>query len=364
MVGAMTAPVLLAAQTQTRVSTAMPSTQRGLDSLRIIRFDSVSPATVRAMKLAITQLIQRNGELERRLLGAPRNTSEDLAKYEMLSDELHRAGAEVMLRQRELAISCAALRPQVPIDGTFGFSIDSKIVTEQSGPNLEELTFEFERAPTITTVEAGSPAEKSGIRVGDVWMTVNGKRLMGRVRIDELLKPGSVVSMSMNRGGQLLEFRHVPVAKRVSNYPSDACETASQFGYFGAPFQVFGGDVRPETRKQTPPRPAIVLPAPLRQLFVYTIRGLPAYGGAVLRALDEETRETLKQPPASGVIVVQVQPGLPAEAWGLRTNDVITHVNGELVTTPEVLLRLVDSQRVTLTVSRAGVVRSVVLNRR
>ncbi len=62
----------------------------------------------------------------------------------------------------------------------------------------------------VRQVVPGAPADKAGIQPGDVVLSVNGKAVEGAVDLRRTLgalKPGSVVTLQINRRGKVLEFK-------------------------------------------------------------------------------------------------------------------------------------------------------------
>lgn len=83
--------------------------------------------------------------------------------------------------------------------------------------------------------------------------------------------------------------------------------------------------------KQVTVQPAVIKAAPVVTKADETRKG---WLGIQIRTLTPEQAEALNAPPRMrGVLVEQVLQGMPAQAAGIRKNDIVTHFNGRMVTT-------------------------------
>ncbi|MBA1159322.1 Do family serine endopeptidase [Microvirga mediterraneensis] len=144
----------------------------------------------------------------------------------------------------------------------------------------------------VASVEPGGPAEKAGIKSGDVITRIGDQAVeSGRdlTRTVAGLKPGTQARLTVVRGGNTQEIT-VAVGQRQE-------EQAAQ------------GDAQ---------------------------QGSEAEGkrlGVALAPIDEEARRRLGS-DATGVLVQQVAPNSPAAENGIRPGDVIVSVNNRDVTRP------------------------------
>ena len=145
----------------------------------------------------------------------------------------------------------------------------------------------------INSVDPGSPALKAGLRGGDIVLTIDGVKVDGRFPeqlppIQNLIasKPvGSKVTLQIKRGAETRDYTMVTE------------KLESRVGEEWA-LEKWGVSVRKVSR---------------------------AY--ARENQLDDET----------GVVVIGVQPGFPADVAGLSRSDIITKINQQPVTNLEVL---------------------------
>jgi serine protease Do len=158
------------------------------------------------------------------------------------------------------------------------------------------LGLEHARGALVNNVEAGSPAEKSGVRRGDVITAINGETIKDgnslRNEVSQLL-PGSSVKLTIVRDGKEQQVTATLAERKV------AAERSGQRDEGGAADATgFGMQVEPLTREQA------------GELGVKT---------------------------TTGVVVSDVQPSGRAADAGLRPGDVIVEVDRKPVDSVEAL---------------------------
>ena len=147
---------------------------------------------------------------------------------------------------------------------------------------------------TVSSVVAGSPADRAGLKVGDTIVSVDGKPIKNG---DELVadiasrKPGQKVNLGYIRNGQKQEAA-VTVADRAKLFASRL------------------GDEEENGEESTPNQ---------RKL------------GATVRALTPEMADRLNVPSGKGVVVQEVKPGSFADDMGLSRGDVVLEINKQPV---------------------------------
>jgi Do/DeqQ family serine protease len=151
------------------------------------------------------------------------------------------------------------------------------------------------RGALVNSVQSGSPADKAGIRRGDVITAVNGAAIKdsNNLRNDlAQMAPGTTAKLTVIRDGKDQTF-DVTIAERQAS-GSQGEEPNARGEGSGA----FGMGVEPLTRDRA---------------------------------------QELGIPMASGVLVSEVQPGGRAADAGLRPGDVITEVDRKPVNSPDAL---------------------------
>ncbi len=172
------------------------------------------------------------------------------------------------------------------------------------------------RGALVANVTPGSPAERAGIKRGDVILELNGAPVSDSRDLSlkvSMMAPGTPVKVKVFRDGREQEF-----SLNLAEMP------AKQESAGGTPESAEPGPRLGISVDQLTPQIA-------RQL------GLPA------------------QTP--GVVVTEVQPASPAEEAGLRRGDVIQEVNRKAVTSLEQFrsaVRQSGSQPVLLLIDRGG----------
>jgi len=162
----------------------------------------------------------------------------------------------------------------------------------------------------VVGIAHGSPAQRAGLRVRDIILSVDGKPVSTPkdvIAIVTSLSPGASLALSVSRKGE-----ERLVTPSLATRPTDAALMKMFDGWIGVD--------------------AIELPASLREHF-----GAPA---------------------EAGVMISMVKAGGPAEAAGLDVGDVVFEVDGEPVRSLNTLRNLIASSgidnRVEMRVMRNG----------
>lgn len=198
----------------------------------------------------------------------------------------------------------------------------------------------------VTSVEAGSPAERAGLRAQDRLLLLGG---LSPERFDDvgaLLVPGRTITVRIERDGAPREIP-VVVARRAEGFGA-ACDELSRALM---PMRIpdsrriivrDGGESRRNVLVETRENRPTELPGEM-SVFVFNSdveKGF--FGGAEFRKLDADWGEVLgvKQ----GVIVGAVAAGSAAAIAGLKSGDVVTLIEKEDATSPGDLVRRLSSQ--------------------
>jgi len=175
-------------------------------------------------------------------------------------------------------------------------------------PNrAKELKLKEDYGVEISRVEENSPAEKAGVKPGDVVLEYNGQRVEGMEQFGRMVRetpPGREVKLTISRDGKTQTLTAMLSTRKVrfqANFPPDF--------------------VMPEFRMPDIPQ-------------IYT---------ATRSAILGVEAETLGSQLAvyfgvkEGVLVRSVLDNTPAQKAGIKAGDVITKVDGMGVTAPSEL---------------------------
>ena len=161
----------------------------------------------------------------------------------------------------------------------------------------------------VSAVEARSPADKAGIKTGDIILAVDGRDIENSIDLPRVIgetRPGTAVTLKVWRQGETKELR-----ASLGEAPAE---------------KVVRADSESKTK--------------------------PSKLGLAVRPLTEEER---KQIEAEGGLFVEQSEG-PAARAGVQAGDVILAFNNQPVKTVDQLRRLVDRSRgsIALLIQREG----------
>jgi serine protease Do len=182
----------------------------------------------------------------------------------------------------------------------------------------------------VEEVATDSPAEKAGIRKGDVIVEFDGERVRSVRQLTRLVQEtpaGRTVPAVLQREGQ-----RTP----VSVTPSDDGRFSFQgFDDLGS----FGRELRLAVPKIAPPTP----PSPPTPPMVWDFDGLVGRSrlGISIEPLSTQLAEYFGT--KDGVLVSSVSDDSAAAKAGIKAGDVITNFNGSAVGDPQELRRRIQS---------------------
>ena len=258
----------------------------------------------------------------------------------------------------EAAVAAAHAMPVegMRLPGWIGITLAARSSVETRDGDIYWRFFEH---PQIVSVDPSSPADRAGIRQGDILLAYDGQDVRREIAMNRVLKPGRMVRVRL-RVQRDDEVREVPVKVAPGRIVSR--EWGPQPGV----------TVRPNSRSSRSPENAwsFVMPEPATQAAGAT----PAPGGMIamtrLTGVAGARMETISAGLGDaigverGVLVISVAPGAPASEAGLGDGDVIVRADGREVGSVHELRRLMaaaDENAMRLDVLRKGKVRQVTL---
>jgi membrane-associated protease RseP (regulator of RpoE activity) len=253
------------------------------------------------------------------------------------------------------AVAAEAMR----FPGWIGITLDAPCTVEARGGDVFWRFFDH---PQIVSVDPSSPAERAGIRQGDVLLAYDGQDVRREIAMNRLLRPGRTV--------------RVRVRVQRENEVRDRAVKVAPMRDVAWREWAPGVAAAPPARPRTPRAPgapwAVIVPEPAQPAAidgptpapgpVISIARFSGLAGAHMETITPGLGETIGV--ERGVLVISVPPGGPAHESGLIDGDVILKANGRDVRSVLELRRLVagsDGRSVKLDVARKGKVRQVTL---
>jgi serine protease Do len=210
---------------------------------------------------------------------------------------------ELAAQAREMAMQAREFNAAPFVGGTYlGVNI-----AEIEANRAKELRLKEDYGVEITRVEENSPAEKAGVKAGDVVLEYNGQRVEGMEQFGRMVRetpPGREVKLTVSRNGATQTLMAV-LGSRKSRFA----------GNFPPGFEM------PEFHMPDIPQVFTTIRSPML--------GVEAESLGSQLAVYFSVKE--------GVLVRSVLDNTPAQKAGIKAGDVITKVDGMAVTTPSEL---------------------------
>jgi membrane-associated protease RseP (regulator of RpoE activity) len=265
-----------------------------------------------------------------------------------------------MAAMAEAGVAAGGMTPEgIRFPGWIGITLDAPCTVHARGDNVYWRFFDH---PKIVSVDPSSPAERAGIRQGDVLLAYDGQDVRREIAMNRLLQPGRMVRVRV-RVERDNEVRDVPVKVAAVR---DLARRA------WAPGAITVRPSRPRSPRASPEPWAVIVPepamAPTMGVPMLTpapgimVAGYNGLAGAQMETISRGLGEAIGV--ERGVLVISVAPGVPAYESGLVDGDVILKADGRDVRSVHELRRLIastDGRAVKLDVARKGKVRQVTL---
>jgi serine protease Do len=221
-------------------------------------------------------------------------------------------------------------------------------------PDVARLKLSEERGALVKSVDSDTPAEKAGLKEGDVILRYQGEAVQGAAQLARLVRetpPGRTVSLEVSRGGAIHKL-------------SATLEEGK-----GGPLRLGDiGDIEVPTPSMPPmPHMPPIPPDAFRWEDGHWGKGramlFPRHGhgprrlGIEYQEVSGQLARFFRLPDERGLLVTSVDEDGPAAKGGLKAGDVILKFGGKDVRDAEDLRHEVmhaASQEVTITVQRDG----------
>jgi S1-C subfamily serine protease len=185
----------------------------------------------------------------------------------------------------------------------------------------------------IEEVEADSPAEKAGLKKGDIVVEFDGERVRGVRQFTRLVSetpPGRQVAAAVMRDGQRVSLNLTTREAATTRIFDDSARRSVEV------LRDYALSVPP-----VPPRPARPAPAPRPPAFESLVWAMGNQLGVTVNSLSDQLAEYFGT--KDGVLVSAVTDGSAAAKAGVKAGDVIVSVNGEGVSDAAALRRQMQS---------------------
>lgn len=322
--------------------------------------------------------------LELRVQQAPNDSTRSVfrAQSQAMFGQLREATSNQIRLRRTLESMCNQVRKPAGWLGvvTTGVSVVDKQV---DGPQVVR----YLEPPMVESVDPGSPADRVGIRTGDVLIEMAGQPLLRRdIVFAELLRPGDTIMVKLQRGA-----RTFTLSPMVEEMPSSLSGTPCPWvdantAYVlapSAPSGAFAGTIRMASPKgggaggtvrvrqggdsntvaavavgeNQLGRYNVISPMPTLFSASANPAAVQVVAGVQLVPMNEELGKAFGVD--KGLLVLEVLQGTPGREAGIKVGDVLLDANEVVLTSAVTLSRAISrvastTRTVTLTVLRAN----------
>jgi serine protease Do len=221
------------------------------------------------------------------------------------------------------------------LEGTSYLGISPENITRE---NMSKYGLSAPRGVGISTVSPGGPADRAGLKNGDVILQFDGEPVNSSRKLFRLI-------------GEAAPEQSVRLTISRNNSEQQVSVT---LGQREAAARVFGG-VEPNgffrVNPQGTPRPRGYAP----EVFAYGFGGNNRRVGITTTALTKQLADYFGVSGGQGLLISSITENSPAAKAGLRAGDVVTEVNGEKVEDADDFIRALNQKEegeVTLTIIR------------
>lgn len=240
--------------------------------------------------------------------------------------------------------------------GWFGVTVsDNGIIDEHGNPF-------YSGYPVVSTVEPESPAEKAGVKAGDILVSFNDHDMKGSaMALRNWLRPGLSFVVKLRRNGAAKQVRGT-IGKRPAGFDNRVTLIWTSEGGDNMSEMGVGTAMRaPMAVRMRTPMPSR-LPPVLAPSFTFG-GGVYPFAGAEFIALNPDLSDALGV-GREGVFVTTVLPHSPAQIAGLRGGDVVLTADSIRLDNPIALVRAIresDDRSIKLGVIRKKKAQTILL---
>jgi len=183
-------------------------------------------------------------------------------------------------------------------------------VAQDSGWIGVSVEDQKERGAVIRRIEPNSPADKAGLKQGDVIVEFNKEEIVGVQQLTRLVREtpvGRTVDVKVRRENRDETFK--VITERGPDLPGGRFELAL-------------------------PNVHILADRIARDMPRVQINTVYVQGGVRVEQMTDQLRDFFGVFSNNGVLVTSVEPGSAAEKAGLKAGDVITSIDGRNIQSP------------------------------
>jgi len=254
-----------------------------------------------------------------------------LAQSEFLVVQMRDAEVQQARLRMQLESMCAKVRKP---EGWLGVNTTGVQLLDRRSDGTSAVT--FLEPPVVASVDPGSPADRVGLRSGDVLVEIAGKPLLqATIVFADMLRPGERVALKFRRGGELLVL--TPTVEPLPEVTATPCrwvDAGTEYVLSPMPVRAQAGPRKIEysystgrgVRRDSAPEAVVARAVPSGGSFfgpmthIYT-NGTASLVGLQLVVLSSESSRVLGV--QYGILVNQVAPGTPGREAGLQGGDVL-----------------------------------------
>jgi serine protease Do len=283
------------------------------------------------------------------------------------------AGAAAATIVAGLLLAPGVARARGDHDDDKDKTVEKRVVVRHGGGGRLGVSIEDPkgdaRGASVRSVEADSPAEKAGLKEGDVITRFDGEAVRSAAQLGRLVAEtpsGRSVAVEVTRGGatQQLSATLAERSRGFRVYGGDGGDFELEMPEWSVPEPPEPPEPPAAPHAPRPPKPPKVRPFAWSwndddgPMMHGLMGGGPRKLGIQYMEIGEQLAAYFKLPGKSGVLVTSVDADGPAAKAGIKAGDVVTKVGADAIADGDdlrqAMSRAEGGAQVTVTVHRDG----------